>query len=55
MTCWPDTSSKRFNHEERSLWILFFILCVAYFARDVQSLRHVFILPCDKIVCFYYA
>ena len=38
MTCEPDNSSKSFNHEERCLWILFFIMCKAHFARDVRSL-----------------
>ena len=48
-----DTSSKSFNHKERSLLILIFIICVAHFTLDVQSL---IFKPClfRLWVCFHY-
>ena len=54
---WPYTSSKSINDEEKSLKILFFIMYVAHFASDIQSVifeTYVYFV-CDVIIycCSY--
>ena len=49
---WPDTSFITFNHEEIFLWILFLMMCMAYFVRNMQSLMfktHVFCQRCNGL------